>query len=91
MKIIDPTNLTQTTTLTTNHVGTMTKMIMRINMVSEEKHRNRTDQSHQKMNTRNQEMKKMANAKTKKQRNDNKANQKNPNNFRFHKARENNN
>jgi hypothetical protein len=33
----------------------------------------------------------MANAKTKKQRNDNKANQKNPNNFRYHKAREDNN
>ena len=39
----------------------------------------------------NQEMNKMANANTKKQRNDNKSNQMNPNNWRYHKARENNN
>ena len=50
MKIIDPTNLTQTTTRTINHVGTTTKMIMQINMVSEKTHTNRTDQSHQEMN-----------------------------------------
>ena len=56
----DPTNLTQTTTHTTNHVVGMTKTSMIITTIDEKKNTNQNDQPHQEMNTTNQEMKNMS-------------------------------